>query len=100
MQVLVEPTENGVRVKSASPFSVVMEGATEEEAIRRLKSVVAERLQRGARLKNVAISGPTDAANDPWQPLFGMFREDSSFDAWQQAIVENRRCKEASEGPW
>ena len=34
-------------------------------------------------------------ADNPWLAMAGIFRDDPTFDEWQEAIAENRRRDEA-----
>jgi len=86
--VLIEPIAgNGYRASGGEPLALSVEGATEEEALNKLRAQLASRLAGGARL--VPLEVPPQG--NPWVECAGMFRGDPLFDEWQQAIAENRR---------
>jgi hypothetical protein len=89
--VLVERmNENGYRARSGEPLPLAAEGATQEEAIRRLRALYTERLVAGARI--VAVDIP---AENPWLQMAGFMKDDPMFEEWREAIAENRRRIEA-----
>ena len=100
MQVLVEPTPSGVRIRSGSPLDIITEGVTEEDAMFRLKDALAERMQNGVHLVDFAWPQYATDADHPWKRLAGIFKDDPTFDEWEEAIRENRHLKNAEEGPW
>src|SRR5438034_1216656 len=86
--VLVEVVDgNGYRARSGEPFPLCAEGKTHEEAVRKLRKLIEDRLAAGARLVTLEI--PTMAPN-PWVEFAGMFKDNPEFDEWQKAIAENR----------
>ncbi len=84
--VLIEPIANGFRAHTGEPLPLTAEGATREEALRWVKEKIQEQISQGAEL--VTLEAPAD---NPWPPMFGVFRDDPDFDAWQEAIAEYRR---------
>lgn len=85
--VLVEPVAgNGFRAKGAEPFGLITLGATREEALQKLRADIQSRLAHGAEVRLLDV--PT--ANDPWQRLEGIYKDEPLFDEWQQAIAEYR----------
>jgi predicted RNase H-like HicB family nuclease len=88
--VLIEPVAgNGYRAKSGEPLALTAEGATRDEALRKLRELLQQRLHGGAEVAAVEVPGST--APNPWVEFVGMFKDDPYFDEWQQAIAENRR---------
>ncbi len=86
--VLIEQNSDQQFVATGSaPFSVSAEAATIEEALANLEEKIADRVARGA---TIALIDVLPAAN-PWLTGAGMFEGDSHFQAWQDAIAENRR---------
>jgi hypothetical protein len=57
----------------------------------KLREQLQERLENGAELLSLQVSGPS---SNPWHEFAGMFKDDPYFDEWQQAIAENRRKME------
>ncbi len=90
--VLIEPVEgNGFRARGGEPLALSAEGATEEEALRRLREQIDDRLASGTRLVSLQVP----ARGNPWTEFAGMFKDDPHFDEWQEAIAENRRKADA-----
>jgi predicted RNase H-like HicB family nuclease len=82
---------NGYRATGAAPFSVSAEGATREEALRKLTEAIEGRLRGGAELVMLHLS----AVDNPWLKMEGVFKDDPMFEEWQQAIAEYRRERDA-----
>ncbi len=58
--ILIEPVSgNGYRARGMEPFSLSADGATREEALARLRQLLADRLSSGAEI--VALDVPTAA---------------------------------------
>jgi len=86
--VLIEPVAgNGYRAKTGDPLGLTAEGATADEALRTLKTLVAHRVAGGTQFVQLAVPGTAS----PWRRVAGMFENDPFFDEWQQAIAERRR---------
>src|SRR5262249_5126114 len=86
--VFIEPVENnGFRARSGEPFGLSSEGATPDEAVRRLRGLVAARNAAGGRVVHIDIP----ESENPWLRMAGMFKGDTLFAAWQKDISERRR---------
>ncbi len=86
--VLIESVSgNGFRARGGEPLELSAEGTTRDEAIARLKSLIADRLAMGAAL----ISLDVETVEHPLAPLPGWSQDDSLLDEWQQAIATDRR---------
>ena len=84
--VLIEPLPGkGFRARGGEPFPFAAEGATRDEAVRRLREMVDLRLRNGAEL--IALDVPPE---NPWLRFAGMFKDDPLFDEWKAAIREYR----------
>ncbi len=86
--VLIEAVAgNGYRARVGEPLAVSAEGATADEALRKLHELINRQLAQGARLV------PLDVATEekPWMRFAGMFKDDPYFEDWQKAIAEYRR---------
>ena len=87
--VLIEPiANNGFRATGGLPFEITVEGATRDEALGRLRAEIDRRMASGATVVPLEI---TPAEDHPWIQGAGMFRDNASFDEWQEAISEYRR---------
>jgi hypothetical protein len=88
--VIVEPVAgNGYRATGAGGLSVGLtaEGATPTEAIDRLAVQVQARVSAGAELAHLGM--PISAA--PWKQDAGYLRDEPLYEAWREAMEENRR---------
>jgi predicted RNase H-like HicB family nuclease len=89
--VLIEPVAgNGFRAKGSEPFSLTAQGATPDEALRKLRELIQSRLVDGTQIVSLEI--PT--SEHPLAPFAGMFKDDPLFDEWQKAIAEYRQQAE------
>ena len=68
-----------------------VEGATREEALQRLTEAIEGRLRRGAEIVTLYVPG----GDNPWLKMEGVFKDDPTFEEWQQAIAEYRRERDA-----
>ena len=86
--ILIEPVAgNGFRAKGGEPFPFCGEGATRDEALDKLKQKINAHLAAGAEI--VPLEVP--AEDNPWKRVEGMFKDEPTFDAWQQAIADYRQ---------
>lgn len=87
--ILIEPVAGkGYRSRGGEQFSLVAEGATEEEVLAQLNEQLKARLDSGSKL--VTLDAADSKESNPWVDFAGMFENDPYFDEWQQAIAENR----------
>jgi predicted RNase H-like HicB family nuclease len=87
--VLIEPIANdGYQATSGPPLAVSAKGATQKEALARLREEIDRRVAEGAVVVPLEIP-TTEEKPSIWG--IGMFRDDPLFDEWQEAIAENRR---------
>jgi hypothetical protein len=88
LPVLIEPVAgDGYKACGTFPFEYTTEGATADEAVRKLQQLIQNRLTNGAEL--IALDVPR--ADNPWIRLEGVYKDDPLFDEWQTAIAEYRR---------
>jgi hypothetical protein len=86
--VLVERVEgNGFRARGGEPLALCAEGLTRDEAIARLRSLIADRLAVGAELINLDL----EKAEHPLDPVPGWSLADPLLDEWQEAIATYRQ---------
>lgn len=86
--VLIEPIANdGFRATGGPPFEVTAQGATREEALARLREAIDHRMVEGSVVVPVEIDTTEE---NPWDAVAGMFRDESLFDEWQEAIAAYR----------
>jgi predicted RNase H-like HicB family nuclease len=89
VSVLIEPVAgNGYRASAASPFAFAAEGATREEALRKLKELMEGKISGGAELVRLVIGAP----EPPWAKYAGTWRpDDPRIEEWKKAVEEYRR---------
>jgi hypothetical protein len=86
--VLIEPVSgNGYRASTGEPLALSAEGATDEEALAKLRKAIEGRLAGGAQLVPLQVPG----VENPWLRMEGIYKDDPLFDEWQEAIAEYRR---------
>src|SRR5262245_6939988 len=86
--ILIEPIAgNGYRARGAETLALTAEGASQEEALAKLK----EKLQ--ARLSGGAVVVPLELSSQP-HPLAefaGMFKDDPWLKEWKKSMAAYRR---------
>jgi hypothetical protein len=88
--VLLEPISgNGYRARTGEPLALTAEGATADEAVRRLEQLVTARVSGGTRLVQIQIPAP-----HPWLPFAGTLKDDPLLEDWKQAMAEHRQAVE------
>jgi hypothetical protein len=87
--VLVSPIlGNGFQ---AEALGLRVEGATQDEALAKLRSEIAERTASGARIISLVVP----QGRPPWAEFAGELRDDPMLDAWKEAMAEYRRQRDA-----
>jgi hypothetical protein len=87
--VLLEPIAgNGYR---AEALGLRVEGPTQDEALDKLRSELAQRTAAGARIVSLVVS----PSKPPWAEFAGELRNDPMLDAWKLAMAEYRRQRDA-----
>ena len=87
--VLVEPmANNGFCARAGAPVSLSAEGATREEALAKLRQLLAGQLQNGKQL--IALEVP--AQDNPWLAMAGMYDpNDPLVQEWKEAMAAYRQ---------
>jgi hypothetical protein len=93
--VLLERVEgNGYRARGLEPFGLIAEGATREEAIERLRELLAAKLHNGGEIVSLTVP----CINNPLARMPGIWdKDDPLIDQWIETMKENRR--KADEDP-
>jgi hypothetical protein len=87
INVLVEPMNGqGFRATGAQPFALSAEGATREEALKKLQEEVCNRLKNGAEVVALEVT----ADEHPLLKYAGMFKDDPRIEEWKQCMAEYR----------
>jgi hypothetical protein len=91
--VLIEQIQgNGYRASGGEPLKLSAEGATREEALQKLQSLIRQRLAQGAEVVQLTV----DNARHPWDEFVGTWDEnDPVIQEWEKAVVEYRRQVDA-----
>ena len=85
--VLIEPVAgNGYRARTGPPFDWSADGATPEEAVRKLQAVASAEQSAGARVATITVGGK----EHPWAKIAGSMKDDPLWDEWRRAIEEYR----------
>jgi hypothetical protein len=92
LPILIEPIEGGrFRARSGEPLAASVEAASAEEARQQLELLLRQRLQNGSQLLTINLgNGPVQ----PCPPSLGfepLPDDDWFFQAFREAIAENRR---------
>lgn len=82
----------GYRATGSEPFALIARGATRDDAIRNLRSLIENKVSAGAEIVTIDIPD----AGHPWLPFAGMLRDDPLVEEWKQVMAESRR--ETEEG--
>lgn len=92
-EIVVRNTRETVYAATSPDYPGCMgTGWTQEEAIRNLKTVVADRIARESRPKIEWVKDPvTGKTGNPWLDSFGVFKDDPTWDEFQAIIAEYRR---------
>lgn len=87
--VLLQPVAgNGYR---AEALGLSAEGATQDEALTKLRTELAQRTAAGARIVPMVVPD----GKPPWAEFAGELRDDPMLDAWKQAMADYRRQRDA-----
>lgn len=86
--VLIEPiAQNGFRAKAGEPLPLTAEGATRDEALRKLRDLLDCRVGNGTEL--VAVDVPTETS--PWLAMAGMYDpNDPEVKEWEKEMAAYR----------
>ena len=92
--VLVERIDaNGYRARGGEPLPLMAEGATEAEALAKLREMIESRIAAGAQLVQLEVG----TKQHPFDKFAGMWKDNPFLDDWVKAIEEYRR--EVDEDP-
>ena len=86
--ILVEQVAgNGFRARGIESLALTAEGATREEAMKKLETQLQDCLSSGAELVVMEV-GPKP---HPWLRFAGMFKDDADFKEVVEIMAENRK---------
>jgi hypothetical protein len=82
--VLIEPIANdGFKARAGEPFGLTAEGATVDEALKQLRTLIEGRLAAGARVMQLQL--PLARWAGTWKP------GDPLIAKWKQAVEDYRQ---------
>jgi hypothetical protein len=90
MNVLIEPTENGYRATTESPWNEVADADTVEEALEQVRERVIARIKQGGSIHRVSL--PND--EHPASAFIGIWKDNPLFEDWQKSVEEYRQEKD------
>jgi len=86
--VLIEPIAgDGYRARGGEPLALVVEAATREEALAKLREQLQARLRNGAEL----VPLETALQPHPLAKFIGMFKDDPLIKDWKKSMADYRR---------
>ena len=90
--VLIEPLPpGGFRARSGEPLALTAEGATQEEALQKLREMVTKRIADGARMASVEVG----LSEHPLARFAGTWAPDDPFiEEWQKEVEAYRQRME------
>ena len=96
VKVIIEKIdERRFRASIEQPFSIESEGATEDEALSRLRELAVARLN-SRKVVDLDLDMPED---NPWLKLAGMWKDNPDLDEYRRNIEEHRKEMDALELP-
>ena len=78
---------NGYRARAMDPLGLTSEAPTRDEALKKLRELIAERLAAGAELVRLEVPG----SEHPLARFAGDLRDDPLLEAWEEAMADYRR---------
>src|SRR5262245_30557241 len=88
--ILLKEANNGHLARPLMWPNVVAQGATEQEALDRVKKLIRDTFS-AARLAQVEVGAPEEKVVHPWVENAGLFADDATWEDFQQAIADYRR---------
>lgn len=92
--LITRHADNRYSARALALSDVVASGASEVEAIAALRTVLSD-LQARSHIVQVDVPLPVAPTDDPWLRAAGIWANDPSWDAFQQAIAESRAAVDA-----
>ncbi len=78
---------NGYRARTAEPLALTAEAPTRDEALQKLRELLAQRLAAGAELVGLEVPGTEHRL----ARLAGDMKDHPLLDAWLEAMADYRR---------
>lgn len=94
--LVTRQAENRYTARALALSDVVASGASEAEAIAALRAALTE-LQAHSHVVQVDLPVPVVATDDPWLRVAGIWADDPSWEAFEQAISAYRAAVDADQ---
>ena len=78
---------NGYRARAMEPLGLTADAPTRDEALQKLRDLIAERLAAGAELVRLEVPG----SEHPLARFAGRLRDHPLLGAWEQAMADYRQ---------
>jgi hypothetical protein len=88
--ILLKQAENGYVARPMLWPDSVVHGATEQEALERVRALIRDLLSR-TQFVRVEVDIPEHQVDNPWLAKAGMFADDSTWDDFLKAMADYRR---------
>ena len=94
--ILVEPVaNNGYRAECNAPLHLEAHGASRDEAIRKLREQIEQRLAAGGEIITLQVGAP----QHPLARFAGMFKDDPLLAPWKAEMEAYRQQSENASSP-
>lgn len=94
--ILLQQAENGYVARPVLWPDSVVHGATEQEALERVRALIRDLLIR-TQFVQVEVDVPEHQVDNPWLAKAGMFADDPTWDDFLKAMADYRQQLEAEQ---
>lgn len=94
--IVLKQAENGYVARPVLWPDSVVHGATEQEALDRVRVLIRDLLGR-TRFVQVEVDIPEHQGDNPWLAKAGMFADDPTWDDFLRAMADYRRQLDAEQ---
>ena len=88
--ILLKQADDGYTARPVLWPEAMVHGATEQEALNRVRALIRELLNR-TQFVQVEVEVPGEKVDNPWLPKAGMFVHDPTWDDFLKAMTDYRR---------
>ena len=88
--ILLKQADNGYIARPVLWPDSAVQGATEQEALDRVRDLIRDLLGR-TQLVQVEVDVPENQTDNPWLSRAGLFADDPTWDDFLQAMADYRR---------
>jgi len=94
--IVLKQAENGYVARPVLWPDSVVHGATEQEALQRVRALIRDLLSR-TQFVQVEVDIPEHQLDNPWLAKAGMFADDPTWDDFLRAMTDYRRQLDAEQ---